>query len=60
MMDTEVKRQVREFYDQVGWKMVGDGVYQNASYEDLRLVSSVYISRCVGSVWSILGLSVSL
>lgn len=45
-VDTEVKRQVREFYDQVGWKMVGDGVYQNARYEDLRLVSSEYITRC--------------
>ena len=46
MMDTEVKRQVREFYDKVGWKMVGDGVYQNARYQDLRLVSSEYITRC--------------
>lgn len=46
MLDTDIKRQVREFYDQVGWKMVGEGVYQNARYEDLRLVSSEYITRC--------------
>ncbi|MDH3942487.1 MAG: methyltransferase domain-containing protein [Anaerolineae bacterium] len=44
--EAEIKQQVREFYDQVGWKLVGDGVYQNARYEDLRLVSSEYITRC--------------
>jgi hypothetical protein len=42
----DVKRQVREFYDQVGWKEVGEGVYQNARYEDLRPVSREYIHRC--------------
>jgi SAM-dependent methyltransferase len=43
---TEVKRQVREFYDQVGWQQVGEGVYQNAHYDDLRPVSQVYIHNC--------------
>jgi len=42
----DVKQQVRSFYDQVGWKMVGDGIYQNARYEDLRPVSREYIHRC--------------
>lgn len=42
----DVQQQVREFYDQVGWKMVGDNVYQNAHYEDLRPVSREYIHRC--------------
>ena len=45
-MDAEIKRQVREFYNQVGWKEVSEGVYQNAHYEDLRPVSSEYINRC--------------
>jgi ubiquinone/menaquinone biosynthesis C-methylase UbiE len=44
--DLEVKQQVRAFYDQVGWKTVGEGVYQNARYEDLRPVSREYIHRC--------------
>lgn len=42
----EIKKQVREFYDQVGWQTVSDGLYQNARYEDLRPVSSEYINRC--------------
>lgn len=42
----EVKQQVREFYNQVGWQEVSAGVYQNASYEDLRPVSREYIHRC--------------
>jgi SAM-dependent methyltransferase len=40
------KQQVREFYDRIGWSQVGEGLYQNARYEDLRAVSSVYIRRC--------------
>jgi SAM-dependent methyltransferase len=44
--EREVKRQVREFYDRVGWKEVSDGVFQNARYEDLRPVSREYIHRC--------------
>jgi SAM-dependent methyltransferase len=46
MSDTEIKQQVRQFYDQVGWQMVGEGVYQNARYEDLRPVSREYIHNC--------------
>lgn len=48
MMSTQidVKQQVREFYDQVGWQEIGDGLYQNAHYEDLRPVSRQYIHRC--------------
>jgi SAM-dependent methyltransferase len=44
--DTEIKHQVREFYDRVGWQTESDGFYQNASYEDLRPVSHDYIHNC--------------
>ena len=44
--ESEVKSQVREFYDSVGWKQIGDDIYQNARYEDLRPVSREYIHRC--------------
>jgi len=44
--DLEIKQQVRDFYDQVGWRQVSEGVYQNARYEDLRPVSREYIHRC--------------
>ena len=44
--ELQVKQQVRQFYDQVGWKEVGDGVYQNARFEDLRPVSQEYIHKC--------------
>jgi len=40
------KQQVREFYDQIGWSQAGDGLYQNARYEDLRPVSREYIHNC--------------
>lgn len=43
---TNTKQQVREFYDQIGWSQVGEGLYQNARYEDLRPVSRDYIHRC--------------
>jgi ubiquinone/menaquinone biosynthesis C-methylase UbiE len=46
MLDSEVKQQVREFYDQVGWQGAGAGQYQNARYEDLRPVAREYIHRC--------------
>jgi ubiquinone/menaquinone biosynthesis C-methylase UbiE len=46
MTESEVKQRVRQFYDQVGWQVVSDGVYQNARYEDLRPVSQEYIHRC--------------
>ncbi|MGH2619183.1 MAG: class I SAM-dependent methyltransferase, partial [Anaerolineales bacterium] len=41
----QVKEQVREFYDRVGWRAIGEGLYQNARYEDLRPVSAEYIHR---------------
>jgi ubiquinone/menaquinone biosynthesis C-methylase UbiE len=41
-----IRNQVREFYDQVGWQQVSEGVYQNARYEDLRPVSHEYIHKC--------------
>jgi SAM-dependent methyltransferase len=44
--ETEIKQQVREFYDQVGWQVVGEGLYQNARYEDLRPIAREYIQRC--------------
>jgi SAM-dependent methyltransferase len=44
--EREIKRQVREFYDRVGWKEVSEGLFQNARYEDLRPVSQEYIHRC--------------
>lgn len=46
MDNQDVKQQVRAFYDQVGWKTVSEGIYQNARYEDLRPVSREYIHRC--------------
>jgi ubiquinone/menaquinone biosynthesis C-methylase UbiE len=46
MSEARVKQKVREFYDQVGWQTVSDGLYQNARYEDLRPVSREYIHRC--------------
>lgn len=46
IVDRDLKQQVRQFYDEVGWREVGEGVYQNARYEDLRPVSREYIHRC--------------
>jgi SAM-dependent methyltransferase len=46
MDNSELKQEVRQFYDQVGWVQVSDGIYQNARYEDLRPVSREYITRC--------------
>ena len=45
-VEGDIKRQVQEFYNSVGWKQIGEGVYQNARYEDLRPVSREYIHRC--------------
>lgn len=42
----DVRRQVQEFYDNVGWQQIGEGLYQNARYEDLRPVTREYIMRC--------------
>jgi len=44
--EAEIKRNVREFYDQVGWQEVSEGIYQNATYEDLRPVTRSYIHNC--------------
>jgi SAM-dependent methyltransferase len=46
MTHSSIKHQVRDFYNQVGWQLVGDDTYQNARYEDLRPVSREYIHRC--------------
>jgi SAM-dependent methyltransferase len=40
------KQEVRAFYDQIGWSQAGEGLYQNARYEDLRPVVRDYIHRC--------------
>ena len=45
-MADNTKQQVREFYDQIGWSQVGEGLYQNARYEDLRPVSREYVHNC--------------
>lgn len=45
-MDAEIKHQVQDFYNQVGWQRISDQLYQNAIYEDLRPVSSEYIHKC--------------
>lgn len=42
-MPKNTKQQVRDFYDQIGWSQIGEGVYQNARFEDLRPVSREYI-----------------
>ncbi|MCL4559655.1 MAG: class I SAM-dependent methyltransferase [Chloroflexi bacterium] len=46
MSDTEIKQQVRQFYDEIGWQKVSEDQFQNASHEDLRPVSREYIHRC--------------
>jgi Methyltransferase domain len=44
--EMDIKQEVRAFYDSVGWQSIGDGLYQNARYEDLRPVSREYLHRC--------------
>lgn len=46
MSQENIKKSVRAFYDQVGWQTIGDTLYQNALYEDLRPVSRDYLHRC--------------
>ena len=46
MSQDSVKKEIGQFYDQIGWQLEGEGVYQNARYEDLRPVSSEYIHNC--------------
>jgi SAM-dependent methyltransferase len=41
-----IKQQVQDFYNQVGWQEISEGVYQNATFEDLRPVAREYIHRC--------------
>ncbi len=45
-LSVRVKQEVRQFYDQVGWQLVSEDVYQNARYEDLRPVARQYIHNC--------------
>lgn len=42
----KLNKSVRDFYNQVGWQMIGETLYQNAKYEDLRPVSRDYLHRC--------------
>lgn len=42
----QIKQEVRNFYDRIGWHIENDGLYQNARYEDLRPVSQEYIHKC--------------
>lgn len=46
MDEKKVTTTVRDFYDKIGWQIDESGMYQNASYEDLRPVSAEYIHRC--------------
>jgi len=46
MTEENSKKNVREFYNQVGWKQIDASLYQNAQFEDLRPVSKEYIHRC--------------
>ncbi len=46
MTEGPIKKDVREFYDRVGWQKVDADRFQNAQYEDLRPVSREYIHRC--------------
>lgn len=46
MSDPNIKKNVRTFYDRVGWQMIDGDCFQNAQYEDLRPVSREYIHRC--------------
>jgi SAM-dependent methyltransferase len=41
-----IKAEVRAYYDSVGWTEIGEGLYQNARYEDLRPVAREYVHRC--------------
>ena len=43
---SDLKQEVRRFYDAIGWRHIGEGLYQNARYEDLRDVSRDYVQRC--------------
>jgi len=40
------KQDVRDFYDEVGWRQDADGLFQNARFEDLRPVAQEYVRKC--------------
>ncbi len=42
----DIRAEVKAFYEEVGWREIGEGLYQNARYEDLRPVARQYIRRC--------------
>jgi SAM-dependent methyltransferase len=46
MNDKKIRNEVKDFYNQVGWQTIGETLYQNAKYEDLRPVSRDYLHRC--------------
>jgi SAM-dependent methyltransferase len=46
MSELDIKQQVQDFYNRVGWQQVSEGTYQNATYEDLRPVAQEYIHHC--------------
>ena len=46
MSESDIKQQVQDFYNRVGWQQVSEGTYQNATYEDLRPIAHEYIHRC--------------
>jgi len=46
MTKDSIKHEIGQFYDEIGWQMETDGIYQNARYEDLRPVSADYIHKC--------------
>jgi ubiquinone/menaquinone biosynthesis C-methylase UbiE len=46
MTENRIQKQVRQFYDEVGWQKVENNLYQNTQFEDLRQVSRDYIHRC--------------
>ena len=44
-MTDKTKKDIQDFYDKTGWSQVGEGRYQNATYEDLRPVAQEYTHR---------------
>lgn len=46
MNEEKINKSVRDFYNRVGWQTIGETLYQNAIYEDLRPVSREYLHRC--------------
>lgn len=41
------KKEVRDFYNQVGWQQVEEGLFEDAKqFEDLRPISKDYIHKC--------------